>query len=163
MHIASPMSARCDAFTLLEICLTLVIGVMLMTLAVPSVVGMLANQRLHETWDRFEALVNTARMESTKEQQPYRLVWEKHRVVLEAMNPKAGEGREKSSLTMSEDEKYELLRTSAMIDHAPDEWVFWPNGACEPVTVRYQGRNGRWQVRYDAFTPRGTFQQSETL
>lgn len=157
------MFAHRAAFTLLEICLTLVIGMVLMTLAVPSVIGLLADQRLHETWERFETLVSTARVQSMKEQQPYRLVWQKQRVVLEAVNPKTGEAPEKSSLSVGDDEKYELIRTSALSKNAPQEWVFWPNGACEPVAIRYHGRGGRWQVRYDAFSPRGTFQQSEAL
>lgn len=156
------MPAKCAAFTLLEICLTLLIGLVLIMLAVPSVAGMLAEQRLHETWDRFERLVNSARLESAGEQQPYRLVWEKHRIVLELANPKAGESRESDSLAMGDDESYELLRTAALVIPAPEEWTFWPNGACEPVVVRYHGRSGRWQVRFDALNPRGTFQQSET-
>jgi Tfp pilus assembly protein FimT len=157
------MSARCAAFTLLEICLTLLIGLVLITLAVPSVSGLLAEQRLHETWDRFEQLVNTARLQSIKEQQPYRLVWEKNRVVVEAASAKPGESKEKSSLTMEDSENYELIRTAALINPAPQEWTFWPNGACEPVVIRYHGRSGRWRVRFDALSSRGTFEQSETL
>ncbi|HSI13597.1 MAG TPA: hypothetical protein VK961_16245 [Chthoniobacter sp.] len=157
------MPTRRAAFTLLEICLTLVIGMVLIMLAVPSVAGLLADQQLHETWDRFEQLVNTARLESIQTQQPCRLVWERHRIVLEAVNPKAGEGGEISSLPMADDEGYELTRTAALITPAPEEWIFWPNGVCEPAVVRYHGRSGRWQVRFDALSPRGTFQQSETL
>lgn len=157
------MTTRRAAFTLLEICLTLVIGMMLILLAVPSVAGLLADQRLRETWDRFEQLVNTARLKSIRTQQPCRLVWERHRIILEAVNPKAGESAEMSSLPMADNEGYELTRTAALITPAPEEWTFWPNGACEPVVVRYHGRSGRWQVRFDAFNPHGTFQQSETL
>lgn len=157
------MPIRRAAFTLLEICLTLVIGMTLIMLAVPSVAGLMADQRLHETWDRFEQLVNTARLESIRTQQPYRLVWQSHRIVLEAVNPKAGEGGEISSLPMADDEGYELKRTAALITPAPEVWTFWPNGVCEPVVVHYHGRSGRWQVRFDALNPHGTFLQSETL
>ena len=151
------MVSRRAAFTLLEICLTLIIGMMLIMLAVPSVAGMLADQRLHETWDRFERMANTARLRSIQEQKTYRLVWEKHRITL-----KADKG-ELDALTMTDDESYELARTNALLDPAPEEWTFWPNGTCEPAIVRYHGRSGRWQVRFDALNPRGTFQQSETF
>lgn len=150
------MVPRRAAFTLLEICLTLLIGMVLIMLAVPSVAGMLAEQRLHETWDRFEQLANTARMRSVKDQRPYRLVWDNHRITLKA------DRDELESLEMTNDETYELVRIAALIEPAPKEWTFWPNGACEPVIVRYHGHAGRWQVRFDALSPRGTFQQSET-
>jgi Tfp pilus assembly protein FimT len=150
------MVLRRAAFTLLEICLTLMIGMILIMLAVPSIAGMLAEQRLHQTWDRFEQLANTARLRSMKEQQAYCLVWDNHRITL-----KSDKG-EFDSLTMTDDESYELVRISALINPAPAVWTFWPNGACEPVVVRYHGRSGRWEVRFDALNPRGTFQQSET-
>ena len=151
------MVPRHAAFTLLEICLTLVIGLVLIMLAVPSVSGLLAEQRLHETWDRFEQLANSARLHSIKEQKTCRLVWDGHRITLNA------DKGELDSLPMADDESYEIIRTAALINSPPTEWTFWPNGTCEPVIIRYHGRSGRWQVRFDALSPRGTFLQSETL
>lgn len=145
------------AFTLLEICLTLVIGMVLIMLAIPSVSGLLAEQRLHETWDRLEQMVNSARLQSMNTQKPYRLVWDKHRITL------ISDKVELESLTMVDEEGYEIIRTAALINSPPEEWTFWPNGTCEPVIIRYHGRSGRWQVRFDALSPRGTFLQSETL
>lgn len=162
VHIGRSMPARRAAFTLLEICLTLMIGMMLIMLAVPSVAGMLAEQRLHETWNRFEQLVNTARLKAIQEQQACRLVWDRHQIVLKAANLQEGEREQGSSLTMDDGEGYELVRTASLIDPAPTVWTFWPNGTCEPVIVRYHGRGGRWEVRFDALNSRGTFQQSET-
>jgi Tfp pilus assembly protein FimT len=157
------MIARRAAFTLLEICLTLMISLMLILLAVPSVAGLLAEQRLHESFARFEQLANTARARSIKEQHPCRLVWEKKRIVLEAPANREADRGEVESVVLGDDENYELLRVSALVSHAPDEWTFWPDGTCEPVVVSYHGHSGRWQVRFDALNPRGTFQQSETL
>jgi len=157
------MPARHAAFTLLEICLTLLIGMVLVLLAAPSVAGLFAEQRLHESFVRFEQLANNARWRSTQEQQPYRLVWGKHRIILEPATEDAGRSGEMESLTFSEDESFELVRPAALVHPAPEEWTFWPGGTCEPVTVSYRGRSGRWQVRFEAFNPRGTFEQSETL
>ena len=157
------MPARHAAFTLLEICLTLLIGMVLILLAVPSVAGLFAEQRLHESLARFEQIANTARWRSIQEQQPYRLVWDKHRIILQAVAHAKGESEEVESLPFSDDETFQLARTAALAKPAPDEWTFWPDGACEPVVVSYRGRSGRWQVRFDAFHPRGTFEQSEAL
>ncbi|MEP6669122.1 MAG: hypothetical protein ABJF10_08220 [Chthoniobacter sp.] len=157
------MPARRAAFTLLEICLTLLIGMVLILLAVPSVAGLFAEQRLHESYTRFEQLTNTARWRSGREQQPYRLVWDRHRIILKAAANATGESGEVESLALSDDESFQLVRTAALVNPAPEEWTFWPDGTCEPVVVSYRGRSGRWQVRFDAFNPRGTFQQSEAL
>ena len=163
VHIHHSMSARRAAFTLLEICLTLLIGMVLILLAVPSIAGLFAEQRLHESYTRFEQLTNTARWRSIKEQQPYRLIWDKHRIILEAAGHATGENAEVDSLALADGESYQLVRVAALVEHAPEEWIFWPDGACEPVVVNYRGRSGRWQVRFDALNPHGTFQQSETL
>lgn len=162
VHIRRSMSSRHAAFTLLEICLTLLIGMVLMLLAVPSVAGLMAEQRLHESFGRFEQLANTARWRSIKEQQPYRLVWDKSRIVLETFNHAKGVG-EADVLPVGDDEHYGLSRVAALISPAPEEWTFWPDGSCEPVVINYKGRNGKWQVRFDAFNPHGVFQQSETM
>lgn len=151
------MLLRRAAFTLLEICLTLVIGMVLILLAVPSVSGLLAEQRLHETWDRFEQLANSARLHSMKEQKVCRLVWSRHRITLIA------DKAELEGVTMADDESYEITRSAALINLPAEEWTFWPNGTCEPVIIRYHGRSGRWQVRFDALSSHGTFLQSETL
>ncbi len=155
------MVSRRAAFTLLEICLALMIGMLLLLLAVPSVAGLLAEQRLHESFTRFEQLANTARAQSVKEQQPYRLVWGKDRIVLESFKHAKDDQGEVDVLPLAEDEHYVLSRVAALINPAPEEWTFWPDGTCEPVVVDYKGTSGHWQVRFDAFNPHGTFQQSE--
>lgn len=155
------MASRRAAFTLLEICLALMIGMLLLLLAVPSVAGLLAEQRLHESFTRFEQLANTARARSVKEQQPYRLVWGKDRIVLESLSHAKGEGGEVDVLPIAEGEHYGLSRVAALISPAPEEWTFWQDGTCEPVVVDYKGADGRWQVRFDAFSPHGIFQLSE--
>jgi Tfp pilus assembly protein FimT len=157
------MPSRHAAFTLLEICLTLFIGMVLLLMAVPSVAGLLSEQRLHESFIRFEQFANTARWRSMKEQQPFRLVWEKRRIVLEGASHSKGESEELDVLPLADDESYQLARAAALINPAPEEWTFWPDGTCEPVTVSYRGRHGRWQVRFDALNPHGTFQQSEPM
>ena len=156
------MATRRAAFTLLEICLTLLIGMTLLLLAVPSVAGLLAEQRLHESFSRFEQMANTARARSITEQQAYQMVWEKKRIILGTI----AHGKDKSGgvvdvLPMSDEEHYELNRVAALVQRPPGEWTFWPDGTCEPVVITYKGPQGKWQVRFDALNPHGIFQQSE--
>ena len=156
------MAPRRAAFTLLEICLTLCIGMVLILLAVPSVVGVLAERRLHESVDRFEELAYKARSRSVQEQRPYRLVWDKKGIILEKVAQTKAEKEEPEMLTPAEGEVYEMTRTAALAENAPAIWTFWPDGTCEPVIVSSHGPAGRWRVRFDAFTSHGILLESGT-
>jgi len=158
------MTPRRAAFTLLEICLTLMIGMILLLLAVPSVVGLLADQHLHESYARFEKLAGQARLESLREQTPMAIVFDSHAVLLCSAHRDAhGERPVLDRLNLAEDEAFDLNRPAAFLAKPAAEWVFWPNGTCEPVIVSYKGPGGQWQVSFDALTTRGTFLHSETL
>jgi len=158
------MSARRAAFTLLEICLVLMIGMILILLAVPSVAGMIANQRLHETYVRFEKLVDEARLLSLREQKPAYLVWDKQGISLRKTNRDLhGEPELVERMEIGENEVFDVNRPAALVEKPQAEWVFWPNGTCEPIVVSYQGPAGTWQVRFDPLTAHGTFVKSEAL
>jgi Tfp pilus assembly protein FimT len=157
------MFAHRAAFTLLEMCLSLAIGLVLILLGVPSVVGVLAEQRLHDSYARFEQLANTARARSFLEHRPYRLLWDKHGIVVEAVSRDAGKAAGGDRLDLAEGEVCQVERTAALVSPAPPEWTFWPDGTCEPVVVSYRGPSGQWRVRFDALSVHGTFLQSETL
>ena len=165
--VALRMSTRRAAFTLLEMCLSLAIGMVLILLGVPSVVGVLAEQRLHASYTRFEELASAAHARSVQEQKPYRLLWDKHGIVLQALarpDAKSSSASEDGGrLEVAEGESYQVERIAALVHPAPAEWTFWPDGTCEPVIVSYRGRAGQWRVQFDALSPHGTFLNSETL
>jgi Tfp pilus assembly protein FimT len=157
------MPAHRAAFTLLEICLTLVIGMVLILLAVPSVAGLLSEQRLHDSFIRFEQFANTARARSLQEQKPYRLLWDKKGVSMERISPLKNDAGAVDRLALGDGETFQVERVAALSKESAAEWTFWPNGTCEPVIISYRGNAGRWRVRFDALGARTTFLQSETL
>lgn len=158
------MSPRRAAFTLLEICLTLMIGVILILLAVPSIVGLLADQRLHESYTRFEKISGQARFESLRAQIPMAIVFDSRAILLCSTRRDAhGERPVLDRWNLAEDEAFGLDRPAALLPKPVAEWIFWPNGTCEPVIVSYKGPGGQWQVSFDPLTMRGTFLHSETL
>jgi Tfp pilus assembly protein PilV len=157
------ITSRNAGFTLLEICLALVIGLMIIVLAVPSIAGLLAEQRLKQSFDRFDGLVSQARLRSVAEQRAYVLAWDREGI---ALLPAERLGQGESSgpaarLAFEEKAQFQLRRTAALTRNPAAEWTFWGNGTCEPAEVSFQGEAGSWLVRYDALTGRGTFLKSD--
>jgi hypothetical protein len=152
----------------LEVCLALAIGMMLVLLAVPSVSGLLAEQRLKHTYERFDRLVAAATTRSVAEQRAHALVWEKHGVrlvPLESADPSPADHDIDSSsdfVGMRKPDELELQLPATLSRRALGQWVFWSNGTCEPATVAFHGDEGSWLVRYDPLTTHGTFVQSST-
>src|SRR5438270_3542684 len=87
---------------------------MMILLAVPSVSGLLAEQRLKRTYERFNQLVAAATIRSVAEQRTYALMWEKHGVRLLPLEPavsSTGNGESESAsdfLGMSTPDELEL-------------------------------------------------------
>jgi Tfp pilus assembly protein FimT len=158
------MPHRCQAFTLLEICLALMIGLLLVMLAVPAMAGVLAEQRLKDSFERFDHLVAEAKQRSVKEQRGWRMVWDKQTIALVPMARGDGEGSlaPGGRLVPAHDESFQLQRPAALQKGAPVVWDFWPNGTCEPAVISYAGRAGSWEAHYDALTGHGVFSRSET-
>jgi hypothetical protein len=150
------------AFTLLEICLVLCIGMILIMMAVPSVVGLLAEQRLHDSYERLEKLARIARTRSMEERKAYHLVWDKGSILMEPVSYLKGEANTGQRLAIGKEETFGVERVAALTKNPPAEWTFWPNGTCEPVIISYQGPAGRWRVSYDAMCSKGTFLDSST-
>lgn len=153
------ITKRSTAFTLLELCLALVIGSMVMLLAVPSIAGLLAEQRLKESFGRFDRMVATARRKSVTEQRTWTMAWDKSGITLRSADS-SGEP-DVIRFPFRPDEGFELRRSASLRADAPAEWTFWSNGICEPARIAYHGKAGSWLVRYDPLTARGTFLQSD--
>jgi type II secretory pathway pseudopilin PulG len=157
------MSSRHAGFTLLEICLALAIGVMIIVLAVPSIAGVIAEQRLKQSFERFDRLVSAAKLRSVTGQRAHVLVWDREGVSLLVSDDAAEEPADTTEerMTFEKEESLTIRRPAALMKDAPGEWVFWRNGTCEPAVISYQGPAGSWVVNYDALTGRGTFVSSE--
>jgi len=155
--------SRRAGFTLLEICIALFIALLVITMAVPSVLSLLAEQRLKTSFEAFDGWVRKAREKSIAERRAYALVWEEDGIALitperrDTDDPEALPER----LVFAEGESFKISRPSALMKEPPGEWVFWRSGLCEEAEISYAGASGSWRVHYDPLTTRGTFVDSE--
>jgi type II secretory pathway pseudopilin PulG len=149
-------------FTLLEICLALAIAMMMILLVVPSVSGLLAEQRLKQSFERFDQLVATTMNRSISEQRAYALVWERGGIRAVPLERKGESDDLSSNLVLTDGEAYELQLPAALARRSTVEWVFWNNGTCEPAVITFQGTAGSWVARYDPLTAHGQFLSSTT-
>jgi len=153
---------REQGFTLLEICLAIMIGLLIVSLSVPSIRGVMAEQQLKETFEKFDTLARKAQERAVSERRAFVLVWEEMGVSLRPLEPKEDErGAEVERLGLNEGETLFLDRPVALAKKPNAEWVFWRSGLCEPAIVSYEGPEGKWKVEYNALTGRGTFLEQE--
>src|SRR5258708_3294017 len=83
--------ARQSGFTLLELAIAVVILVLLMMLAVPSMNGVLADRRLRRSLEGFNAIVREAKERSITERRSYLIVWSEGKVGLRPEGLRRGE------------------------------------------------------------------------
>ena len=146
---------RARGFTLIEIALAIFILLLILVLAVPSFSGVIANRRLKQSLDQFNDLVRQAQTLSVTERRPYLIVWAKNNVMV---RPEAfaedEEAKAKAEFRPSKGITLKLSLPVALAEKYPAEWIFWPSGACEPATVRFQGSAGSWTANYSPLTGR---------
>ena len=146
---------KAGAFTLIEIVISVFILMLLVTLAVPSVTGVLADRRLRRSLDSFNSLVHQAQERSISEHRPYLLVWTtknielRPEVLLKGDDPKPA-----AQFEVTRAESLKLTLPAALAKDPPAQWVFWPTGTCEPADVKFTGRDGSWAARYSPLTAR---------
>ena len=146
---------RARGFTLIEMALAIFILLLLLMLAVPSFTGVIANRRLKQSLNEFNDLVRQAQTRSVTERRPYLIVWSKNNVVV---RPEAfaedEEAKAKAEFRLSRGSTLRLSLPVALMEKYPAEWIFWPSGACEPATVRFQGAAGSWTANYSPLSGR---------
>ena len=146
---------RDDGFTLVELAIAVVILVLLMMLAVPSMNGVLADRRLHRSLDAFNAMVREAHERSIAERRSYLIVWYDGKVGLRPEGLLKGENPEPAlKLSLGKNESLKISFPAALVDEVPAEWIFWPSGNCEPAVVKYRGKDGGWTANYSVLTAR---------
>jgi len=146
---------RHGGFTLVELAIAVVILVLLMMLAVPSMNGVLADRRLRRSLDGFNAIVRQAQERSTEERRAYLITWYDGKVSLRPEGFRKGESAEPlASLKLNGKESLKISFPAALTDETPPEWIFWPSGNCEPAVVSYRGQDGGWTATYSALTAR---------
>ena len=146
---------RNEGFTLIEMAIAVVIMVVIMMLAVPSINGVLADRRLRRSLDEFNGLVRKAQEHSIAERRAYLITWDNGKIGLRPEGLLKGEDPAPvATLKLSRDESFRLSFPAALENGPPSEWIFWPSGNCEPAVVTYRGKDGGWTARYSALTAR---------
>ena len=146
---------RRNGFTLIEITIAVVILMVVLLVAVPSLTGVLADRRLRKSLDDMNRLVFQAQEHSMKERRPYLIVWRNKQFALRPEGYVRGEDRKPiATLNFQKGESFTLKFPNAIEEEPPSEWIFWPSGNCEPAVVTYRGANGAWRAKYSALTAR---------
>jgi prepilin-type N-terminal cleavage/methylation domain-containing protein len=145
---------RDNGFTLVELAIAVVILVILLMLAVPSMNGVLADRRLRRSLDAFNAIVREAQTRSVAERRSYLIIWYDGKVGLRPEGLLQGENEEPAvKMRLGKNESLKVSFPAALED-SPPEWIFWPSGNCEPAVVSYRGKDGGWTANYSALTAR---------
>lgn len=146
---------RRNGFTLIEIVLAIVILMVVLLLAVPSVTGVLADRRLRRSFDDVNRLVTQARERSILERRSYLIVWRDKQFALRPEGFLKGEDRKPvETLRWQKGDSFTLSFPAAIEEEPPSEWIFWSSGNCEPAVVTYRGPSGAWRAKYSALTAR---------
>ncbi len=157
-------------FTIIELMVAVMVGLMMLGLAVPSVRGVLEEQRLREKMASFEDVVRRAAAQAVSAKREVRLIWFEDgvRALTDWSAPKAGEelglpqgepqaedagGGESVFYAVGKGEWLSLVRVAAREERPLSEWSFWPSGIREPVEVYYEGPLGKWALRFSALVP----------
>jgi len=148
--------SRPQGFTLLEIMMAIVIGLLLMGVAVPSVIGLMREQRLKESYEQFDDFVRKAQTEAVKTGKTMVMIWDEGAIELVPLDPTArDEAAEPVSFAFPDGAKMTLSRPAALVKKPVPEWPFWRTGACEPAIVNFEGAGGSWSAEYSGLTARG--------
>lgn len=147
--------AASRGFTLVEICLSLVLIVLVLAIATPSLTGIFAERRLKESFETFNKFVLDVQHRSLNSHQTYRMHFdpENHRamafVATEFSKKVPGATEPKLEVNLDRAGKFTFVDSSA---RRVNEWTFWPTGNCEPRTVGFSATTGQWSAAYHPLT-----------
>jgi prepilin-type N-terminal cleavage/methylation domain-containing protein len=149
--------SRRHGFTLLEIMMAIVIGLLLMSIAVPSVTGLMREQKLKRSFEEFDDFVRTAQTRAVSDGHTFVMVWEESGITLDPLEPAATSDEQKApeQFSFADGATWTLARPAALMKKPVWEWPFWRSGACEPAIVSYEGPAGTWSAEYNGLTGRG--------
>ena len=147
---------RLRAFTLIEIIIAVAILTILLLMAVPSLSGVIASNRLRASLDEFNNLVRQAQERSVAEHRAYLIVWgDKDVIVQPEAFAKDEEKKAVATFALANGTVLTLTLPAALTSKPAGEWIFWPTGTCEPAIVRFAGRAGTWTANYSPLTGHG--------
>ena len=153
--------SRRDGFTLLEICLVIAIVLLISTIAIPSVTGLFAEQRLKKTFEQFDDFVRRTQLRAVQERRGMVMIWDGEGITVQPDEPKEDDTAGEGDYFAFADGTFGLERPAALEKKPPVEWLFWRSGTCEPAIIHFAGEAGSWTVQYDPLTVHAAFLDQE--
>lgn len=153
--------SRRNGFTLLEVCLVIFIIMILAAVAVPSIQGLFAEQKLRRSFESFDDFVHGVQARAVAERRAFVLIWDGKGITVQPDEPVLEDSGGDGDYYPFGEGKITLERPAALEKNPPVEWLFWRSGTCEPAIIRFEGEAGSWTVRYDPLTVQGEFLEKE--
>jgi prepilin-type N-terminal cleavage/methylation domain-containing protein len=153
--------SRRDGFTLLELCLVIMIMLLLVGLAVPSLRGLFAEQELKKTFEQFDDFVRRTQMRAATERRAMVMIWDGEGITVQPDEPTAEDTAGEADYFPFTDGVLALERPAALEEKPAVEWLFWRSGTCEPAIIHFEGNAGAWSVEYDPLTVRAAFLEQQ--
>jgi competence protein ComGC len=146
------------AFTLFEICIAIFIAVMIILAAIPSISGVIEEQRAKKLFTQFDDLAKAASTRAVTERRPYVLDWDDSGVSMRPLEPENDdEANGSQRVDFGEKLAPDLRLPAALEKDPPRQWTFWPTGTCEPAIVICHIAGAPWTATYDALTEQCVF------
>jgi hypothetical protein len=131
---------------------------MIMLAAVPSISGVLEEQRAKKLFTRFDDLARQASVHAVTERRPYVLEWDNSGVTMHPLSLDDDDRPEDMPrVDFGEKLAPDLLLPSALIKDPPRIWTFWPTGTCEPAKITCHIPDSPWTATYDPLTEQAIF------
>ena len=146
------------AFTLFEIVIAVFIGVMILLAAVPSISGLLQDQRAKKLFNQFDTLAKQASTHAVTERRPFVLEWDEDGVTMRPQSPDENDDpADTERVDFGKKLAPELTLPAALMEHPPAIWTFWPTGTYEPAIVVCHIANAPWTASYNPLTEQPYF------
>lgn len=144
-------------FTLLEMCVVLMLVIMLILMAIPSLRGVLEGNQSQNSFTSFDEMVQDAHSRAIAEHRAYVLMWSPKKVILRPDSPmNDAEAAGLRAIEITKDDVLNLFLPASLAERkgkiTAAIWTFWPVGVCEPATIQYKGKRGHWKATYNPFT-----------
>src|SRR5262245_43218889 len=113
-----------SGFTLFEVILAIVIGLMFMLIALPSIGSLFTERRLLERYEAFDEFVRAGRLKAVQEQRNYVVIFEEAGVSIEPdeVTDDDDQGGAPESYSLGEGSTLTIERPAALEKKPPAEW-----------------------------------------
>jgi type II secretory pathway pseudopilin PulG len=153
-YVSSSLGFGALAFTILEVCVVLFIIAVMFTVAVPTASHLLDEEKLQGPIRELQAFARTARRDAMMNNQPYVVLLLNDSYLLRPLDTKKDSGRKPRTYDLPAGVTFAIKRLGdrEFLKKTDENWVFSPNGLCEPMRFIFQ-RNDDWvRFRVDPLT-----------